>query len=136
MKKIKSCLIILICVISVPFFAQDCDKGCCKLIKTTPDNSIPAGKAKLHIFFSGPDHKVVKSHVKFVLGKDTLNPKINAKGVYQIYVRPDTYKMKFKAPWWYVVKKDGMQIKAGNTYNMTVHFEAKEIMGKGKDNWD
>ena len=61
LNKTKSFLIIIICVISVPFFAQNCDKGCCNLIKTAPDNSIPAGKAKLHIFFSGPDKKPVKS---------------------------------------------------------------------------
>jgi hypothetical protein len=116
--------------------AQNCDKGCCTLNKTTPDATIPAGKAKLHVFFKGPDGRPVKSRVKFLLGKDTLNPKINAKGIYQIYVRPDAYKMKFKAPWWYVVKQENVVVKAGNAYFLTVKFEAKEIFGKGKDGWD
>jgi len=135
--KIKSFLIITICVISVPFFGQDCEKGCMKITKTVPDNTVPAGKAKLVIKFFGADGKPVKSHIKFLLGRDTLNPKISVKGIYQIYVRPDTYKMKFKAPYWYVVKKDQVAIKASNTYYLSVKFEAKEIQGKGgKDSWE
>lgn len=134
MKKILFFLLVSACAFNGN--AQGCDKGCCKINKTVADAKLPAGKAKLVINFNGPDGKPVKSHVKFLLGKDTLNPKISAKGIYQIYVRPDTYKMKFKAPWWYVVKKEGFVVKAGNSYFMSVRFEAKEIMGKGKDTWD
>jgi hypothetical protein len=117
--------------------AQNCDKGCCNVTKTTPDNTVPAGKAKLVIKFNGADGKPVKSHVKFILGKDTLTAKIDAKGIYKIYVRPETYKLKFKVPFWYVVKKDQFVVKAQNTYYLSVKFEAKEIMGKNeKDSWD
>ncbi len=137
MKKII--LILLISVICVTLYSQDCAKGCCKITKTVADNKLPAGKAKFVIKFFGADGKPVKSNIRFVLGKDTLNAKINSKGVYQIYVRPNIYKLKFKAPYWYVVKKDQVAVKAANTYFFNVKFEAIEFIGGkggGKDTWE
>ena len=137
MKKIKSLLILALCVISAQSFAQNCDKGCCNVTKTVADNTVPAGKAKLVIKFNGADGKPVKSHIRYILGKDTLTAKVDAKGIYKIYVRPDTYKLKFKVPFWYIVKKEQFVVKAQNTYYLSVKFEAKEIMGRNeKDTWD
>ena|ERR1700756_5351364 len=135
----KKILFVIICFFSAyNIKAQDCDKGCLKITKTVPDNTLPAGKAKLVIKFIGADGKPVKSHIRYILGRDTLTAKVDVKGLYKIYVRPDTYKFKFKVPFWYIVKKEQVAIKAANTYYMSVKFEAKEIMsGKGaKDGWD
>jgi hypothetical protein len=118
-------------------YAQDCSKGCFKITKVAPDNTVPAGKAKLIMKFFGADGKPVKSHIRYILGRDTLTAKVDAKGIYKIYVRPETYKLKFKVPFWYIVSKEGFEVKAQNTYNITVKFEAKEIMGRNeKDSWN
>lgn len=137
MKKIRSFIIILICVVSVPLYSQDCNKGCLKITQTVADAKLPAGKAKLVIKFFGADGKPVKSHIRYILGKDTLTAKVDAKGIYKIYVRPNTYKLKFKVPFWYIVKKEQFVVKAQNTYYLSVKFEAKEIMGRNeKDSWN
>lgn len=122
------------CMIS---FAQNCDKGCLTVTKTAPDKTVPAGKAKLVMKFTGADGKPVKSHIRYILGRDTLTAKVDAKGIYKIYVRPETYKLKFKVPFWYIVSKEGFVVKPGNAYYLSIKFEAKEIMGRNeKDSWN
>lgn len=132
----KKLFLLALSAIAFNLSAQNCDKGCCNVTKTAPDPTIPAGKAKLIMKFTGADNKPVKSHIRYILGKDTLTAKVDAKGIYKIYVRPDTYKLKFKVPFWYIVKKEGFVVKAGNAYNLSIKFEAKEIMGRNeKDSW-
>src|SRR5436309_2193422 len=98
MKKIKSFLIITICVICVPIFSQTCEKGCGKITKVEPTTlkGVRADRALLVFKFQGPDGKPVKSHIKIIINKDTIRPVLDKTGSTKMTAAAGVHKIKFK----------------------------------------
>ena len=134
--KLKSFLIIIICLICAPVFSQNCEKGCGKITKVAPttNKKIKADRALLIFKFYGPGGKPAKSHIKIIVDKDTIVPVIDKTGSTKITAKPGEHKLKFKAPWWYTVKMNSVILSGQKTYSILVKFEAEEIgAGKSKD---
>ena len=118
--------------------AQTNPKGYGKITKVAPttQKGIKPNRALLVFNFQGPDGKAAKSHIKVVVDKDTVYPKIDPKtGIAKLTTTPGSHSLKFMANYWYSVKMNDVQFKDKNTYNLFIRFEAREIgMGKaGKD---
>jgi hypothetical protein len=116
--------------------AQNCDKGCGKITKVEPTKikGIKPNRALLAFRFQGPDGKPAKSHIKVIVDKDTMHPKIDATGLAKLTTKPGSHTLKFIANYWYSVKMDQVTVKADNTYSLFIRFEAKEIgAGKSKE---
>ncbi len=82
---------------------------------------------KLTVTFIGPTKQPAKSHVKMLVNKDTVVPKISAKGIYVTYLDTGLYKLKFFVPTWYDVAIDSLRCGENEDININVYFEAKEI---------
>ncbi len=108
---------------------QNCEKGCGKITKVEPTKikGVKPNRALLLFRFQGPDGKPAKSHIKVVVDKDTMHPKIDATGLAKLTTKPGTHNLKFIANYWYSVKMNEVVVKAETTYNMFIRFEAKEI---------
>jgi hypothetical protein len=130
MKKIV--LFILFVSFSLITNAQNCEKGCGKITKVEPTKikGVKPNRALLVFRFQGPDGKPAKSHIKVVVDKDTMHPKIDATGLAKITTKPGPHNLKFIANYWYSVKMNEVAVKAETTYNMFIRFEAKEIGAK------
>ena len=110
--------------------AQNCEKGCGKIIKTEPTKikGVKPNRALLIFKFQGPDGKPSKSHIMLIIdGKDTMHPKIDPTGTAKITTMPGNHSLKFKANFWYSVKMEQLSFKTETTYTIFVRFEAKEI---------
>ena len=131
--KIKLFFILIICIISISSFSQNCEKGCGKITKVEPTTNpkVRADRALLVFKFQGPDGKPVKSHVKIIFDNDTIKPVLDKTGSTKMTGAAGNHKIKFKADWWYSVTMSSVSLKVKNTYYFFVRFEAKEIMGKG-----
>jgi hypothetical protein len=113
-------------------YAQNCEKGCGKITKVEPTKikGIKPNRALLVFRFQGPDGKPAKSHIKVIVDKDTMHPKIDATGLAKITAKPGSHSLKFIANYWYSVKMNEVTVKADNTYSLFIRFEAKEIGDK------
>jgi hypothetical protein len=130
MKKII--LLFLLISLNHTINAQNCEKGCGKITKVEPTKikGVKPNRALLLFRFQGPDGKPAKSHIKVVVDKDTMHPKIDATGLAKLTTKPGTHNLKFIANYWYSVKMNEVAVKAETTYNMFIRFEAKEIGAK------
>jgi hypothetical protein len=135
MKKI----FLLLLLVSLTHFnyAQNCEKGCGKITKVEPTKikGVKPNRALLVFRFQGPDGKPAKSHIKVIVDKDTMHPKIDATGAAKLTTKPGSHSLKFIANYWYSVKMNEVTVKADNTYSLFIRFEAKEI-GAGKKEKD
>jgi len=117
--------------------AQNCEKGCGKITKVEPTKikGVKPNRALLVFKFQGPDGKPAKSHIKVIVDKDTMHPKIDATGSAKLTTKPGSHSLKFIANYWYSVKMNEVTVKADNTYSVFIRFQAKEI-GAGKKEQD
>lgn len=125
-------------LINLAYFskAQNCEKGCGKITKVEPTKikGVKPNRALLLFRFQGPDGKPAKSHIKVIVDKDTMHPKIDATGLAKLTTKPGSHSLKFIANYWYTIKMDQVTVKSDNTYNLFIRFEAKEIGAtKSKD---
>lgn len=123
---------LLICGMMVSSsIAQKCDKGCGKITKVEPINNanIRPDRALLVFKFLGPGGKPATKWVKIVVDNDTVVPTIDATGSTKITSKSGAHKLKFKAPYWYLVTMDKVVLKNQMMYNILVRFEAEEIIG-------
>ena len=113
-------------------YAQNCEKGCGKITKVEPTKikGVKPNRALLVFRFQGPDGKPAKSHIKVIVDKDTMHPKIDATGLAKLTTKPGSHSLKFIANYWYSVKMNEVVVKADNTYSLFIRFEAKEIGAK------
>ena len=81
----------------------------------------------LVIKFIGPTKQPVKSHVKMVVGNDTIFPEISATGVYKDHLDPGTYKVIFAVPYWYDATIEKLNCKKNENIYITVYFTPKDI---------
>ncbi len=137
MKKII--LLFILITFTQAINAQNCEKGCGKIIKTEPTKikGVKPNRALLIFKFQGPDGKPSKSHIALILdGKDTMHPKIDPTGTAKITAQPGSHSLKFRANYWYSVKMEAIPFKTETTYTILVRFEAKEIGSKKTKNDD
>ena len=128
MKKIS--LLFLFLYLSLNATAQNCEKGCGKIIKVEPTKikGVKPNRALLVFKFQGPSGKPVKSGIKVVVDKkDTLSPKIDVSGSAKITTKPGSHTLHFLVNYWYTVTMEDVSVKADNTYTLFIRFEAKEI---------
>lgn len=111
--------------------AQDCAKGCGKIVKVEPTKNpkVKPDRALLIFKFVGPDGQPVKSKVKIIIDTDTLSLAPDQSGTTKMTSTAGRHKLKFKVNWWYTVNMDQVSLKVRNTYHFLVRFEAKEITG-------
>ena len=130
MKKII--LVFFLIIAGKEINAQGCEKGCGKITKVEPTKikGVKPNRALLVFRFQGPDGKPAKSHIKVIVDKDTMHPKIDATGLAKLTTKPGSHNLKFVANYWYSVKMKDVAVKAETTYNMFIRFEAKEIGAK------
>jgi len=132
MKKII--LLFLLISLQQVIKAQNCEKGCGKIIKVEPTKikGVKPNRSLLVFKFHGPDGKPTKSPITLIIdGKDTMHPKIDPTGTAKITVMPGSHTFKYKANFWYSVKMEGLvPFKTETTYTIFVRFEAKEIDAK------
>lgn len=128
----KLCLLFLLVILKHFSYAQNCEKGCGKITKVEPTKikGVKPNRALLMFRFQGPDGKPAKSHIKVIVDKDTMHPKIDATGLAKLTTKPGSHSLKFIANYWYSVKMDQVTVKADNTYSLFIRFEAKEIGAK------
>ena len=101
--------------------------GYAKVMKVTPDKSLPLDEARVIFTFIGPDNKPATKLIKVHCNYDSAFPAINAAGNYTVEFDPGKYKMKFQAPYWHPLKTDSIPLKKQTTSHITVKFEAMEI---------
>jgi hypothetical protein len=107
------------------------DTGYYKLTKLKSSTNEKTTTVGLNFKFEGPDLKPVRSHVKFLVNRDTIVPKMDVNGSYDLKVKPGKYKILFFTPGWYDVGTDSIDVKLNHPLSFFVHFEAKEMKFPG-----
>lgn len=111
--------------------AQKCDKGCAKVTKVSPTTvkGLKPNRALLEFKFVGPGGMPATKWIKIVVDNDTISPQMDKNGTTKLTSKPGPHKLKFKAPYWYVVSMDQLVLKDKMTYQILVKFASEEIIG-------
>lgn len=127
----KKVFLILSAFVAFALQAQNCEKGCGKITKVEPTTlkGIKPGRALIEFKFIGPSGKPATKWIKIVVDNDTVNPVIDNSGITRITSKPGAHKLKFKAPYWYLVSMDQVNVKDKMTYHILVKFQPEEIIG-------
>jgi hypothetical protein len=120
-----------ITLLALNVHAQKCDKGCAKVTKVSPTTikGLKPNRALLEFKFVGPGGRPATKWIKIVLDNDTIVPQIDVNGTTKLTSKPGPHKLKFKAPYWYVVHMDQVILKDKMTYQILVKFASEEIVG-------
>ncbi len=119
-------LLILFLSSFLNLFANSQTKTSTYSISTVPSpNGIIRPTTKLKVTFIAPNKQPAKSHVKMLVNKDTVVPKINSKGIYVTYLDTGKYNLKFMVPTWYDVIIDSLKCGENMDVRITINFEAK-----------
>ena len=131
----KTIFLFLVFAFAANVQAQNCDKGCGKIIKTehTTLKGIKPNRAVLIFKFQSPGGKPAQCNAKIIVdGKDTIRKLIDKTGITKLTTKPGVHKLKFMVDYWYSIKMNEVTVKADNTYTFLLRFEAKEIGAGGK----
>lgn len=129
MQKIASLL--FVAMLTVNLQAQNCAKGCGKITKAEPTTmkGLKPNRALLEFKFVGPSGTPATKWIKIVVDSDTITPTVDKTGMTKMTAKPGSHKLKFKAPYWYVVNMDQVVLKDKMTYHILVKFQSEEVIG-------
>jgi hypothetical protein len=127
----KISLFIITVFFAVNLQAQNCAKGCAKVTKVSPTTikGLKPNRALLEFKFVGPAGRPATKWIKIVLDNDTISPQVDITGTTKLTSKPGPHKLKFKAPYWYIVSMDQLVLKDKMTYQILVKFASEEIIG-------